>query len=173
MTLTFSKRIGAWPWLRPVEQRRQGLLMLPSWKNSSKFLKPNDAPTQRNSRRMVETRMCVVTDQQALLATTTDAVQTLIADKVAELVADGNPRPTVGLVPTMGALHDGHGALFEQARDENDVVIASVFVNPLQFDQPEDFEHYPRDLSADLELICDYGVAIVFSPSTDHVYPGY
>jgi pantoate--beta-alanine ligase len=117
--------------------------------------------------------MCVVTDQQALLATTTDAVQTLIADKVAELVANGNPRPTVGLVPTMGALHDGHGALFEQARDENDVVIASVFVNPLQFDQPEDFEHYPRDLSADLELIADYGGDIVFAPSTEHMYPGY
>lgn len=114
-----------------------------------------------------------MSDQKALLVTTTDAVKALLAEKVAELVEAGNPSPTVGLVPTMGALHDGHGALFEQARDENDLVVASVFVNPLQFDQPEDFEHYPRDVSADLDLISDYGGDVVFAPSTEHMYPGY
>ncbi|GAA4478947.1 pantoate--beta-alanine ligase [Enteractinococcus fodinae] len=119
------------------------------------------------------TRLCDVTDQQALLATTADAAKSLIAQQVAELIEAGNPRPTVGLVPTMGALHDGHGALFQQARDENDLVVASVFVNPLQFDQPEDYEHYPRDLTADLELITEYGGDIVFAPSTEHMYPGY
>ena len=114
-----------------------------------------------------------MTDQQALLATTTTDVKILIADKVAELIAAGNPNPTVGLVPTMGALHDGHGALFKQARAENDLVIASIFVNPLQFDQPEDFEHYPRTLDADLELVTRYGGDIVFAPATEHMYPGF
>ena len=114
-----------------------------------------------------------MTDQQALLATTATDVKVLIAHKVAELIAAGNPNPTVGLVPTMGALHEGHGALFEQARRENDLVVASIFVNPLQFDQPEDFEHYPRDLAADLELVTKFGGDIVFAPSTEHMYPWY
>ena len=114
-----------------------------------------------------------MTDQQALLATTTSAVRAIIDEKVAELVVAGTARPKVGLVPTMGALHDGHGALFEQARAENDLVIASIFVNPLQFDQPEDYEHYPRDLEADLELVTEYGGDIVFAPSTQHMYPGF
>src|SRR5699024_5173537 len=112
---------------------------------------------------MLATRLSDVTDQQALLATTTADVKTLIAEHVAELTAAGNPHPKVGLVPTMGALHDGHGALFEQARAENDLVLASIFVNPLQFDQPEDFEHYPRSLDADLELVSSFDVDIVRS----------
>lgn len=114
-----------------------------------------------------------MTDQQALLATTTQHVKQLIAARVAALTAAGNARPTVGLVPTMGALHDGHGALFEQARAENDIVVASIFVNPLQFDQPEDFEHYPRTLDADLALVTRFGGDIVFAPATEHMYPGY
>ena len=114
-----------------------------------------------------------MTDQQARLATTATDVKALIANKVAELVAAGNPAPTVGLVPTMGALHEGHGALFEQARAENDLVVASIFVNPLQFDQPEDFVHYPRTLQADLELVTAFGGDVVFAPSTEHMYPGF
>src|SRR5699024_4617285 len=107
------------------------------------------------------------------LATTATAAKTQIADKVAELIAAGNPSPTVGLVPTMGALHEGHGALFEQARAENDLVVASVFVNPLQFDRDEDYAHYPRDLDADLELVTRYGGAIVFAPDTQRMSHGY
>lgn len=114
-----------------------------------------------------------MTDQQARLATTISAAKTLIAEQVAELIAAGNPNPTVGLVPTMGALHDGHGALFEQARAENDLVVASVFVNPLQFDRREDYENYPRTLDADLELVSRFGGDIVFAPDTQHMYPGY
>ena len=114
-----------------------------------------------------------MTDQQAQLVTTTQAARDLIAATVAEAIADGKPHPTVGLVPTMGALHDGHGALFEQARAENDVVIASIFVNPLQFDRDEDFENYPSTLDADLELVTRYGGDIVFAPDTQHMYPGY
>ena len=114
-----------------------------------------------------------MTLEQAQLATTATAAKTQIADKVAELIAAGNPAPTVVLVPTMGALHEGHGALFEQARAENDLVVASVFVNPLQFDRDEDYAHYPRDLDADLELVTRYGGEIVFAPDTQHMYPGY
>lgn len=114
-----------------------------------------------------------MTDQQADLATTTTAAKTLIAHNVAELIAQGNPNPKVGLVPTMGALHDGHAALFEQARAENDLVVASVFVNPLQFDRDEDYQNYPRPLQADLELVTRYGGDIVFAPETEHMYPGY
>jgi len=65
---------------------------------------------------------------------------------------------SVGFVPTMGALHEGHASLFRAARAENDVVLASVFVNPTQFDEAHDFERYPRTLPADLTLMQDAGV---------------
>lgn len=124
-------------------------------------------------RQPVQIRLVVVTAHQAVLATTTQDVQALIAQKVVEASAETTAPVRVGLVPTMGALHDGHGALFEQARLENDVVVASIFVNPLQFDEPEDFENYPRTLDADLDLVSSYGVNIVFAPDTQHMYPGY
>lgn len=77
----------------------------------------------------------------------------------------------VALVPTMGALHDGHRALMREARIVADVVVTSVFVNPTQFAPGEDLERYPRDLSADLELCASESVDIVFAPGVDQVYP--
>ena len=79
---------------------------------------------------------------------------------------------TIGLVPTMGALHEGHAALIEQARTECDALVVSIFVNPLQFGPDEDLESYPRDLQQDL-FFCDLrGVDVVFSPSDEEIYPG-
>ncbi|MCC3274137.1 pantoate--beta-alanine ligase [Arthrobacter zhangbolii] len=86
--------------------------------------------------------------------------------------ADPARRPSLALVPTMGALHEGHAALMAAARAENDVVTASVFVNPLQFDDPADLERYPRTLDADLELLGRAGVDLVFAPAEEEVYPG-
>ena len=83
----------------------------------------------------------------------------------------GTGVPSLGLVPTMGALHQGHRALAEAARAENDVVVASVFVNPLQFNDPEDLRRYPRTLEADLDLLGAAGVDLVFAPSEAEVYP--
>ena len=80
--------------------------------------------------------------------------------------------PELALVPTMGALHEGHAALMAAARSANDVVTASVFVNPLQFDDPADLQRYPRTLEADLELLGRAGVDLVFAPSEAEVYPG-
>lgn len=77
----------------------------------------------------------------------------------------------VALVPTMGALHDGHRALMREARIVADVVVTSVFVNPTQFAPGEDLERYPRELSADLELCASESVDIVFAPGVDQVYP--
>ena len=81
------------------------------------------------------------------------------------------PRERVGLVPTMGALHAGHVALFEAARRENDVVVASIFVNPAQFGAAEDFERYPRDEEADAEVAEAAGVDYLFVPSVADMYP--
>jgi pantoate--beta-alanine ligase len=80
------------------------------------------------------------------------------------------PRDGVGLVPTMGALHAGHIALFETARVENDTVVASVFVNPAQFGADEDFERYPRDEASDAAIADRAGVDFLFSPSIEEMY---
>lgn len=78
---------------------------------------------------------------------------------------------SVGLVPTMGYLHRGHAALVDRARADNDVVVTSVFVNPLQFGPNEDFARYPRDLDADRRLLAAHGADIVFAPSVEEMYP--
>jgi pantoate--beta-alanine ligase len=81
------------------------------------------------------------------------------------------PRNGVGLVPTMGALHAGHGALFDAARPACDVLVASVFVNPAQFGEAADLEAYPRDLEADAALAAAHGVDVVFAPTAEEMYP--
>ncbi|WP_369046159.1 pantoate--beta-alanine ligase [Sinomonas sp. P10A9] len=80
--------------------------------------------------------------------------------------------PSLGLVPTMGALHDGHRRLAEAAVEGNDVVVASIFVNPLQFGDPVDLERYPRTLQADAALLEKAGVDVVFAPDLEEMYPG-
>ena len=78
---------------------------------------------------------------------------------------------TIGLVPTMGALHAGHMSLMKRARDENDVVVASVFVNPTQFNNPDDLRTYPRTEEADCRLLEEAGVDIAFIPTVEEIYP--
>ncbi|MGW8316756.1 MAG: pantoate--beta-alanine ligase [Bacteroidales bacterium] len=78
---------------------------------------------------------------------------------------------TIGLVPTMGALHEGHASLVHKAGGENDVVVVSIFVNPTQFNDPSDLEHYPRRLEEDLELLQSMKVSIVFTPTVREMYP--
>ena len=78
---------------------------------------------------------------------------------------------TIGLVPTMGALHDGHLSLVREARRMCDVVVVSVFVNPTQFAFGEDFERYPRDLTKDAAILTDYNVDYIFAPTIEEIYP--
>ena len=78
----------------------------------------------------------------------------------------------VGLVPTMGALHDGHRALIKQARVVSQSVVVSIFVNPLQFGPTEDLARYPRTFEADLAMCAEEGVDLVWAPSVEDVYPG-
>ena len=78
---------------------------------------------------------------------------------------------TVGFVPTMGALHEGHLTLVDAARAECNLVVASVFVNPTQFAPHEDYQKYPRDLDRDLKLLGARGCEVVFAPSVEEMYP--
>src|ERR1700722_9521869 len=78
---------------------------------------------------------------------------------------------SIGLVPTMGALHRGHAKLLEAARRENDFVVATVFVNPIQFDRAADLETYPRTMEQDLRVCEEQGVDLVFAPAAEELYP--
>jgi pantoate--beta-alanine ligase len=86
----------------------------------------------------------------------------------AELAA--SPRP-LGLVTTLGALHEGHASLIERARIDNATVLVTIFVNPTQFNEPADYERYPRTEDADIELCANAGADLVFIPTVDQIYP--
>ncbi|KNX39627.1 pantoate--beta-alanine ligase [Luteipulveratus halotolerans] len=94
-----------------------------------------------------------------------------VADLRESLRAARRAEATIGLVPTMGALHHGHEALMEQARRECDVVVISIFVNPTQFNDPTDLERYPRTEEADLAAAERNGVDIAFVPDVAEMYP--
>ena len=97
-------------------------------------------------------------------------VQT-IKELQSELDALRSEGKTIGLVPTMGALHAGHASLVKRAVAENDVVVVSDFVNPTQFNDKNDLAKYPRTLDADCELLEKVGAAFVFAPSVEEIYP--
>jgi pantoate--beta-alanine ligase len=98
-----------------------------------------------------------------------------LADSVAALRARLEPLrregKTIGLVPTMGALHAGHVELIRRARSESDCVVVSIFVNPIQFDRQDDFERYPRPVDDDLRVCEESGADIVFAPRPAEMYP--
>ena len=86
-----------------------------------------------------------------------------------EAIAQAKPK-SLGFVPTMGALHNGHASLFKAARDENELVVISVFVNELQFNDATDYANYPRTLDADVQIAAGAGVDIVFAPAAEEIY---
>jgi pantoate--beta-alanine ligase len=92
-----------------------------------------------------------------------------VSDVVAGWKSEGQ---SVAFVPTMGSLHEGHGALIEKAAELADRVVVSIFVNPLQFGKGEDFDSYPRDHAADQAFLEDSPADVLFVPSVDEVYPG-
>lgn len=96
---------------------------------------------------------------------------TTVAALTAAIEQAKKEHTTIGLVPTMGALHEGHLSLVNRARKENDIVVVSVFVNPIQFNNQEDLAKYPRTVDADLEKLTAAGADIAFVPSVEEMYP--
>lgn len=94
-----------------------------------------------------------------------------VAELRNEIASAKTAGKTIGLVPTMGALHEGHASLIKAANKENDLVVVSVFVNPTQFGPTEDLDSYPRTLDADCKLAEAQGADIVFAPSPKEMYP--
>jgi pantoate--beta-alanine ligase len=94
-----------------------------------------------------------------------------VAELRAMLLAHRRAGRTIGLVPTMGAFHEGHLSLMRRARRDCDVVVVSLFVNPAQFNDPADLERYPRDHGRDEALAAELGVNYLFAPSAEEVYP--
>jgi pantoate--beta-alanine ligase len=94
-----------------------------------------------------------------------------IKDLASHLDSARNNRQSIGLVPTMGALHRGHTSLVEMADAENDLTVVSIFVNPTQFNDPTDLEKYPRNLDQDLEILQGLDTDIAFVPSVKEMYP--
>ena len=99
----------------------------------------------------------------------------LIIHKISELQSqlqtERQKGHTIGLVPTMGALHEGHASLVRHSVSENDVTVVSIFLNPTQFNDKSDLERYPRTLEADCQLLEQCGAQIVFAPSVEEIYP--
>ncbi len=96
---------------------------------------------------------------------------TTIVELRAELDEARSKGDSIGLVPTMGALHEGHLSLIRAAQTENDVVVVSIFVNPTQFGPNEDFEQYPRDVERDRGLCEEAGADLIFTPAASEMYP--
>jgi pantoate--beta-alanine ligase len=92
-------------------------------------------------------------------------------NELQKILANLREAGTIGFVPTMGALHKGHLSLVEQAVSENETVVVSIFVNPTQFNDPNDLEKYPRTLETDLKLLEPPGCTVVFAPNAKEVYP--
>lgn len=88
-----------------------------------------------------------------------------------ELFADRKQKKTVGLVPTMGALHEGHASLVKKSVEDNDVTVVSIFLNPTQFNDPKDLQTYPRTVDADCALLESVGADFAFVPSVSEMYP--
>lgn len=100
-----------------------------------------------------------------------DLPKVLYSVREAQQIRHAHDGHRIALVPTMGALHEGHLELIRHARTLAEVVVVSIFVNPLQFGVGEDFERYPRTLDADVALLADEGIDYVFAPSVDEIYP--
>lgn len=98
-------------------------------------------------------------------------VVTTIKEMQQKMIEYRKQGKTIGFVPTMGYLHEGHVTLLKEARKENDIVVLSVFVNPLQFGPNEDFDRYPRDIVRDEQIAKEAGVDVLFYPSVVEMYP--
>lgn len=96
------------------------------------------------------------------------------AGQISSFLADQKTHGQIGFVPTMGALHEGHLSLIGYSKKQNDLTVCSIFVNPSQFNNPEDFKKYPITIESDIELLTTAGCDVLFLPPVDQIYPpGY
>ena len=169
--ITPSKKVAPRPATRAASSAAGASTRATAGKTANKTKTKTQAATKSANKTPSKTPGKSVGFVPSVVRPARTTVLTTASEVQSRMLAARAAGATIGFVPTMGALHSGHAALFDEARRRSDVVVVSIFVNPKQFGDVSDLARYPRVLDADVDLCARCGVDYVFAPGVDEVYP--